>query len=241
MVARRSKRFYQRVLLASGLSLAVGCLTPHATAKQHGVQTPRGRAIYDDGETFSEAYQQTTRRLIVEVVTGLAAEGNLGVLLGVINVPVRGLDVYSGYVTEWNPAITVPLLVRYGFNIEGYRPYLSMGYGYRILQRLGVRSHNVFFEAGYAWELNTTTRITLGAGARRPLHVIINHDSPLAEPDTDPEFLERETERSKTWVPTVALRFSRAAVTARENCESARPVLPAWRPVRAACRKWCPA
>lgn len=190
-------------VVLSGLALP-------ASAKQHGVQTPNGRAIYDEGETFGEAYRQTTRRLIVEVVTGLAPEGNLGALVGVINVPVRSLDIYTGYVTEWNPAMTIPLLARYGFNISGYRPYLSAGYGYRILQRIGVRSHNVFFEGGYTWLLQTTTRISMGVGARRPLSVMVSSDSALAEPDADPDLLDRETERSKVWVPTVALRFSRA-------------------------------
>ena len=199
---------------------ALVCPVSSASAKQHGLQTPSGRAIYDEGETFEEAYPESTRRLIVEVVTGLAPEprlcvgiapeGNLGALVGVINVPVRSLDLYSGYVTEWNPAITIPFIARYGFNFEGYRPYLSAGYGYRVLQRLRVASHNVFFEVGYTWLLQTTTRISLGAGVRRPLHVIVNSDSPLAEPDADPDLLDRETERSKTWVPTIALRFSRA-------------------------------
>jgi len=197
-------------LAGLGVVAAVGFLAAPGFGKEHGVQTPHGRVIYDERETFEEAYRQETRRLIVEVVTGLAPEGNLGALLGVINLPIKGLDFYSGYVTEWNPARTVPVLARYGLNLDGHRPYLCVGYAYRMLPRIGVTSHNVFFETGYAHALNTTTRITLGVGVRRPLHVVVHSDSPLAEPDTDPEFLERETERSKTWVPTLALRFSRA-------------------------------
>lgn len=192
------------------LGLATLLAAPPLAAKNHGLQSPHGRRIYEDTETFSHVRDQSRRRFVVEVVSGLAPEGNLGMLLGLINQPVRGLEYYAGFGYEVTPAQSIPFSVRYLFNIDGYRPFVAVGYTYRILNQVGVRSHNVFFELGYKWVLHSTHHLTIGIGARRSLSVRVVDGSPISGPDTDPDLLAEELDASRSWVPTAALRFSRA-------------------------------
>jgi hypothetical protein len=192
------------------LALVAMLATPDVAAKNAGVHSPSGREIYDDHETFSQARTQTTRRLIIEVPTGLAPEGHLGILLGLINTPVDGLEFYSGVALELNPALSVPLSARYMFNFSGIRPYASAGYIFRHQSATLVNSHNLFFEVGHKWLIHQTYHFTLGVGLRRPVYVYLEHDSPLAAPDTDPALLAEAIDDSRVWVPTVALRFSHA-------------------------------
>lgn len=199
----------RRFAVALGFA-AVLLSVPPLAAKNHGVQSPHGRRIYEDGEVFSHVRDQSRRTFVVEVVSGLAPEGNLGMLLGLINQPVRGLEYYAGVGLELTPAQNIPFSVRYLFNIDGYRPFVAAGYSYRILAEVGVRSHNVFFEAGYKWVLHRTHHLTAGIGLRRPVSVQVLDDSPIGADDTDPELLAEQIDASRKWVPTLSLRFSRA-------------------------------
>lgn len=179
-------------------------------AKDIGIQTPTGKQIYDSNETFSDVDDTRKRRFVVEAVAGLGPEGNIGMLIGWINQPVRGFEYYAGFGYEANPALNVTGSVRYVFNIDGWRPYLAVGYIYKNLERLGTYNHNVFGEIGYSWVLHDTYHLTAGVGVRRILGVGIREDSPLKEPDVDPVLLASETDDMARWAPMVALRFSRA-------------------------------
>lgn len=191
--------------LAAGLLLA-----PAAAGKQTGLHSPGGREIYGRDESFAEVVEQKRRNFVVEVVTGIAPEGNLGMLLGVINRPLRGLEFYGGVGWEATPALNFPLSARYWFDVLGLRPFVSMGYTYRTLEEIGVVSHNAFAEAGYKWQLHQTYHLTLGVGVRRPLVVFTTSDSPLNGPSIDRRLLDDQLEDSKSWVPTASLRFSHA-------------------------------
>lgn len=184
--------------------------TSVAQAKGFGVGSRVRHDIYDRNETFNEALDQNLRRLIVEVVSGLAPEGNLGLLFGVINLPARGFEYYVGLGYDLVPAISLPIQARYVFNISGYRFYAALGYCYRRLEPIGVESHNAFAELGYKWVLERTLHFTIGVGLRRPLLVNVLDDSAVSTPDTDPALLDLQVDRSRVWVPTLALRFSRA-------------------------------
>lgn len=201
----RSPRAFALSTLLAGLAAA-----PHVPAKNHALQSPAGRQVYTDDERFADVLDQSQRRFVVEVSAGAAPEGNLGLLLGVLNLPVRGLEYYGGVGLEVNPAVSAPFSARYMFNIDGYRPFVSAGYVFRYLDAIESYSHNVFFEVGYKWIVHTTHHITLGVGVRRPLVIIVEDDSPLRGADTDRALLERELAATRTWVPTAAIRFSRA-------------------------------
>jgi hypothetical protein len=58
--------------------------------------------------------------------------------------------------------------------------------------------------------LHETYHLTLGAGLRRILQLRVRDDSPLRESDVDPVLLDEQLDSVNPWVPTIALRFSRA-------------------------------
>jgi hypothetical protein len=179
-------------------------------SKQYGVSTPAGRDIYRTRTTFSEAKDTRDRDFVIEVAVGSGPEGNLGILLGWINKPVRGLEYYLGFGYEVTPSRHYTGAVRYLFNIDGWRPFIGAGYLYNDAYGLGTYSHNVFAELGYSWVLHRTYHLTLGLGFRRILYVGIRDDSFLHGGDVDQAWLQRETDAISPWVPQAALRFSRA-------------------------------
>jgi hypothetical protein len=189
----------------------VGSLAPAlAHAKSHGMASPGGRRIYQPDETFQETLDQNVRQFVVEAAVGAGPEGNVGLLLGWINKPVRGVEFYAGVGIESNPARQYTGTVRYLFNIDGYRPYLGAGYLFKDLYVLRTHSHNVFAEAGYSWVLHHTYHLTAGIGVRYMASVGIRSDSPLLANDVDPASLAEQEDALVRWVPTAVLRFSRA-------------------------------
>lgn len=195
---------------AALLLLAGTLVAPAASAKEHGFRSPGGRRIYGEQESFGSVTDTRNRQFVIEVAVGAGPEGNLGVLLGWLNQPLRGIEWYAGVGVEANPARRYTGAVRYLFNIDGYRPYLGLGYLYNDLYELGTYSHNLFAEGGYSWVLHETYHLTLGIGVRHILHIGVRDDSPLKEPDVDPELLDEQLRDVSPWVPTAALRFSRA-------------------------------
>ena len=181
-----------------------------AQAKDFGFRSPGGREIYDEEDRFGTATSTRQRQFVIEVAIGAGPEGNLGALLGWLNQPVRGLEWYAGIGVEVNPATHYTLASRYMFNIDGYRPYVGLGYLYSDLYELGTYSHNAFAEVGYSWVLHETYHLTLGAGVRRILYIGIRPDSPLNDSDVDQALLAEQRDDVSPWVPTIALRFSRA-------------------------------
>lgn len=179
-------------------------------AKDYGVRTPGGRAIYEADETFHEALDHRGRDFVIEVATGLGPEGTFGALLGWINKPVRGLEYYLGFGIDLAPARNYTAAVRYVANIDGYRPYASLGYDFHETYAIGSYSHNAFTEIGYSWVLHRTYHLTAGLGIRRILYVGIEADSILRQSDADPGLLHEAESDVASWVPMVALRFSRA-------------------------------
>jgi hypothetical protein len=181
-----------------------------AQAKQIGVHTPSGRRIYAPEETFGELCDQDTRHLVIEVAAGMGPEGNLGMLLGWLNVGVRGLELYGGIGLEANPAVHVTGALRYVANVFGLRPYLSLGYLYKDTYAIDVWSHNLFGEVGYKWILHHTYHLTVGVGVRRMLAIYVDDDSTLFGPGADAELLSATLDEVGEWAPMVSLRFSRA-------------------------------
>jgi hypothetical protein len=189
---------------------AVMLSTTVVFAKEYGYRSPGGREVYDDEDTFADATNTRKRRLVLEVALGAGPEGNIAALLGLLNAPVRGLEWYVGVGWEFNPARHYTFSARYLFNIDGYRPYVGLGYLYDDLYVLRTYSHNVFAEAGYSWVLHDTYHLTAGVGVRRILHIGIHDDSLLRDEDVDQELLDEQTESVSPWVPTFVVRFSRA-------------------------------
>ncbi len=191
--------------------LSVGMLwSSAARAKDFGIQTPSGRRTYLTDEHFSELVDHKQRILVSEVAIGSGPEGNLAILLGWLNIPVRRLDLYAGFGVEANPAMQWTLAGRYGFNFGGFRPYASLGYLHKDTYAVGVVSHNAFLELGHTWVLHRTYRLSVGAGLRRVLSRSVSSDSLLDAPDTDRALLAQELDAADVWIPLVALRFSRA-------------------------------
>ncbi len=188
------------IILSSGI----------AAAKNHGISTPGGKEIYQPRETFAEAVDSDSRNFVVETTLGAGPEGNLGILLGLINQPVKGLEFYAGFGFESNPARNYTGAARYLFNIEGYRPYVGLGYQYKDLYVLRTFAHSVFAEVGYKWIIGRTFHLTASLGLRRILHIGIRPDSPLLADDVDPVLLQEQQDNISRWTPMVALRFSRA-------------------------------
>jgi hypothetical protein len=189
---------------------AVLLVAAPARAKQTGVHSPGGREIYGPDEQFAEALEQRRRNFVVEVVTGIAPEGNLGILLGVLNRPFRGLEFYGGFGWEATPALNFPVSARYWFDVFGLRPFVSLGYSFRTLDSIGLVSHNVFAEAGYKWAFHQTYHLTVGVGVRRPFAVLTTDGSALNGPSVDRRLLAEQIDSSRTWVPTASIRFSHA-------------------------------
>jgi hypothetical protein len=199
-----------RLLSVAAFSFVCFLVATHTHAKNHGVSSPGGRTIYDAEESFHEALDQDVRQFVVEVAAGAGPEGNLGLLLGWLNKPVRGIEFYAGIGFEANPATQYTGAVRYLFNIDGYRPYVGVGYLFKDLYVLRTFSHNVFAEAGYSWVLHRTYHLTAGFGVRYIASVGIRSDSPLLGDDVDAAFLEEQENSLARWVPTAVVRFSRA-------------------------------
>ena len=93
---------------AAALVLGAALLESRSAAaresKEYGVSTPSGRDIYRQHTTFSDAKDTRDRDFVIEVAVGSGPEGNLGILLGWINKPVRGLEYYLGFGYEITPA-----------------------------------------------------------------------------------------------------------------------------------------
>lgn len=193
------------------LALVASCCAARpALARQFGVQSPSGRRIYGPRERFDEVLEHKRRVVVSEVAVGAGPEGNLALLLGVLNVPFRRLDLFAGVGLEANPAALFTGSGRYTFNFDGIRPYVSLGYLYKLTYEVGVASHNVFAEVGHTWVIHRTMRFSLGVGLRRILHTGLVEDSQLATPDVDPAAVQRELDRVDPWLPLGAIRFSRA-------------------------------
>lgn len=198
--------------LSLALALAAGLwLVPvTATARQFGHQSPSGRRIYGPRERFAEALEHRRRVVVSEVAVGAGPEGNLAVLIGCLNVPVRRLDLFAGAGIEANPATLFTGSARYTFNFDGIRPYVALGYLYKVTYEVGLASHNAYVELGHTWVLHRTLRFSLGVGLRRILDTRLTEDSALAGPDTDPGLVDAELQRIEPWLPLGAIRFSRA-------------------------------
>jgi hypothetical protein len=181
-----------------------------AWAKRYSYASPEGRSIYSPDERFGEVSDFTRRNFVLEVVTGIAPQGNLGMLLGVINIPARGVEFYAGYGVEANPAWTLSADARYLYTSDGWRPFIGVGYSYRELAALDAFSHNVFAEVGYKWLLGPTYHLTLAGGLRRAVAITVRETSPLRGADTDPDLLADAIDGARVFVPTVSLKFSRA-------------------------------
>jgi hypothetical protein len=196
-----------RTLLAAAV---LALLATPAEAHQFGIQTPSGRRIYGPEERFAEALEHKRRVVVSEVAVGAGPEGNLALLLGVLNVPVRRLDLFAGVGLEANPAALFTGSARYTLNFDGVRPYVAFGYLYKLTYEVGLASHNVYVEVGHTWIIHRTLRFSLGVGLRRILDARLTEDSVLSGPDADPAAVRHELDRVEPWQPLAALRFSRA-------------------------------
>lgn len=202
-------------LAARGLS----CLALTATllgaghgahAREFGIQSPSGRRIYTPRERFDELVEHRRRIIVSEVAVGAGPEGNLALLLGCLNLPVRRLDLFAGVGLEANPAALFTGSARYTFHFGPVRPYVALGYLYKDTYAVGVHSHNVFAEIGHTWVLHRTLRFSLGVGLRRILYTGLDGGSALLGPDADPAAVQREIDDIWPWLPLGAIRFSRA-------------------------------
>lgn len=199
-----------RPLLLAGVAVATGSLALPAIAKDYGVHTPSGRRIYDDSERFGDVANTRLRRFVVEAAVGAGPEGNIAALVGLLNWPARHLELYAGFGLELNPARHYTASARYTFKLHGFRPYLAAGYLHNDLYRLGTFTHDVFVETGHTWVIHTTYRLTLGVGTRYRTYLGIRDSSPLKGGHIDAELLAEQRDAVVPWVPTLALRFSRA-------------------------------
>jgi len=199
---------YRAVSLGAAMSALLFGLP--AAAKSVGYRSPGGREIYDPRDRFGTVTYTNQREFVLEAAVGAGPEGNLGLLMGWLNKPFRGLEWYAGIGFEVNPARHYTGAARYLFNIDGYRPYVGAGYLFHDLYAVGTYSHNVFGEVGYSWILHRTYHLTAGVGVRRILHIGVREDSTLRAADVDPVLLDEQLDSVAPWVPTFALRFSRA-------------------------------
>jgi hypothetical protein len=203
----RLARATRRAAVALGLALMTSSA---AEAREFGLHTPSGRRIYAPHERFDELLDHRRRSIISEVAVGAGPEGNLALLLGLLNVPVRHLDLFVGIGIEANPATLLTGSARYTLNLDGVRPYLSLGYLHKATYEVGVASHNVFAELGHTWVLHRTLRFSLGIGLRRIIETRVVEDSVLLDPEVDPRAVRRELDAIDPWLPLAAIRFSRA-------------------------------
>lgn len=181
-----------------------------AEAKEVAVHTPHGKRIYTVDETFEEVVPQKMRRVVAEAVVGNGPEGHLGLLIGLLNAPIRNLDLYAGAGIELNPSRQLTGSARYGFNILGFHPYIAAGYVFRDLHGIGAYSHSAFAELGYTWSIHQTLRVSFGLGARRLLAFGLHESSPILDGYTDAALLQQQRDSLATYSPIVALRVSRA-------------------------------
>lgn len=193
-----------------GLGFGAWLDASSADARQFGLQSPAGRRIYGPHERFDEVLEQKRRVVVSEVAVGAGPEGNLALLLGCLNVPVRRLDLFAGVGLEANPAALFTGSERYTFNFHGIRPYVALGYLYKLTYEVGLASHNVFVEVGHTWVIHNTLRFSLGIGLRRIIDPRLTENSVLSGPDADPDAVRRELDRIDPWLPLGAIRFSRA-------------------------------
>lgn len=200
----------RRALARLALTASLCAFGRDAQAKDYGLHSPSGRQIYDDGEEFADVANTRLRRFVVEAAIGAGPEGNVAALVGLLNWPVRNLDLYGGFGLELNPARHYTLAARYTLKLGGYRPYVSAGYLYNDVYRLGTYTHELFAELGYTWVIHDTFRLSLGVGTRYRMYLGIRDDSLLRGDAVDPDLLSEQRDSVFPWVPTVALRFSRA-------------------------------
>lgn len=201
----------KRQSTVGALMLGSLLLAGPAGAKEIGLHTPGGRDIYGPNERFGQVLDQNRRRFVLEVATGAGPEGNLAMLLGVLNLPLPGFELYAGAGLEANPARHYTGTLRLFPDFGDFRPYLGVGYLYNDTYAIGVASHNVFMEAGHKWVIHTTYHFTLGVGVRRLLALRVAEDSILNDPDVDGALLDQQIDDvMPRWLPTIALRFSRA-------------------------------
>jgi hypothetical protein len=106
--------------------LALLALSPAAQARQFGIQSPSGRRIYTPRERFDELVEHRRRIIVSEVAVGAGPEGNLALLLGVLNLPVRRLDLFAGVGIEANPAALFTGSARYTLQLGPVRPYVAL-------------------------------------------------------------------------------------------------------------------
>jgi hypothetical protein len=194
--------------IACGLAILVAARP--CQAKEFGLHTPSGRQIYDRDEEFANVANSRKRRFVVEAAAGAGPEGNVAALVGLLNWPVRRLDLYAGFGYEANPSRHYTLSARYTFNVHGYHPYVSAGYLHNDLYRLGTFTHEAFAELGYTWIVHDTFRFSIGVGTRYQLYLRVRDDSLLHDEQVDPVLLSEQTDSVVPWVPTLTLRFSRA-------------------------------
>ena len=199
---------WQAIPIAFGL-VALAAARP-CMAKDFGLHTPSDRHIYDQDEQFASVANTRQRRFVVEAAAGAGPEGNVAALVGLLNWPVRDLDLYAGFGYEFNPSRHYTLSARYTLNLNGYRPYFSAGYLYNDLYRLRTFTHEVFAELGYTWVIHDTFRLSLGLGTRYRVYLGIRNDSLLVSEQVDPDLLREQQDAVFPWVPTLTLRFSRA-------------------------------
>jgi hypothetical protein len=196
-------------------SVACACLaillgSSSAAAKEVAIKSPNGKRIYKEGETFEEVTPLKRRRVVAEAVVGAAPEGHLGLLIGVLNMPIRRLDLYVGGGIEANPSRQFTASARYGFSIYGFHPYVAAGYVFRDLHGIGAFSHNAFAELGYTWSIHQTLRVSVGAGVRRLLHFGLHDGSPILAGYTDEALLQQQRDSLSRYSPILAIRISRA-------------------------------
>lgn len=191
-------------------SVALLISTAYAEAKQFGVHTPSGRRIYEPEETFGQAIDSDDRHFVMETAIGAGPEGNLAMLLGWLNQPVRKVDLYLGVGFEANPATLYTLAARRTFDIGIARPYLNLGYLLKDTHAVGLVSHSAFLEIGNSWILHRTYRLGVGVGLRYIIATRVKKSSLLKEDRVDSEFLDEQLDDIYPLLPTVALRFSRA-------------------------------
>lgn len=196
--------------LAACLCVCAALVSQRALAKDFGLRSPGRRHIYQADERFDEVMDQNRRTFVIEAVVGMAPEGNIGLALGWLPKATKGFELYLGWGLQTNPSMQYVAAMRYLMHFAGYRPYLGLGYMHQSLFAIGTKSHNATVETGYSWILHHTYHLTIGFGIRALLHVQVARDSPLRSPGADTPLLADAIDRLDRWVPTLALRFSRA-------------------------------
>ena len=198
------------ISFAASLAMAIALSASPAAAKETALRTPSGRTIYSSDETFEDALDQRTRILIIELATGLAAEGNLAVGLGLLIPHAGDLELWAHYGLEANPALRHSLALRYVFHFGDFRPYLGAGFTYADFYSLGSLSTHLFAELGHQFVIFTTYRISAAIGIRGVVDVWLKDDSPLLDGTTDPMWVDEQLANARGFFPTLTLRFSRA-------------------------------